>query len=173
MKLLTGIFCFLLYSFTSFAQYTAKLDLVASVVFPSKPKERLEQGQQILYSTLDRENKITAMATAIDASQYGVDSGMIAANYNNTLFVDIILQSITGQYSGMQLISKKKIAIGKLMGYDVVLYNDTPTEDVPYRNIYTQVFFSGARIYALTVLAEDKVDAATDRDKFFRSLEVK
>ena len=83
------------------------------------------------------------MATAIDASQYGVDSGMIAANYNNTLFVDIILQSITGQYSGMQLVSKKKIAIGKLMGYDIVLHNDIPTEEVPYKNIYAQVFFRG------------------------------
>ena len=172
MKSLFAFFCFLLFGFSSFAQYTSKLDPVASVVFPSKPKERQEQGQQILYSMLDRENKITAMATAIDASQYGVDSGMITANYNNTLFIDLILQSITGQYSGMQLVSKKKIAVGKLMGYDVVLHNDAPTEEIPYKDIYAQVFFLGAKIYALTVLAEDKVDAAADRDKFFRSLKV-
>jgi hypothetical protein len=72
----------------------------------------------------------------------------------------------------MQLVSKKKIAVGKLMGYDVVLHNDAPTEEVPYKDIYAQVFFSGTKIYALTVLAEGNVDAASDRDKFFRSLKV-
>lgn len=157
---------------SAFAQYTAKLDMRASVVFPSKAEEMEGAASQILYNTLDKEHKITAMATAIDATQFGVDSATIAANYNNTLFVDLILQNITGQYGGMQLVSKKKIAKGKMMGYDVVLSNDTPSEKVPYKNIYAQVFFAGAQIYALTVLALDGIDAATDRDKFFNSLKV-
>lgn len=172
MKFLSALTCLLVFSASGFAQYTARIDSRASVIFPSKPKEMQEQGQQILYSTLDPENKVTAMATAIDATQYGVDSGMIVANYNNVMFVDLILQNIIGQYSGMQLVSKNKIAIGRLMGYEVVLKNDAPTETVPYKNIYARVFFAGANIYALTVLAEDKVDAAAERDKFFISLKV-
>lgn len=171
-KFLPALVYLLALSTLGFAQYTAKIDYRASVIFPSKPKEMQEQGQQILYSTLDRDNKVTAMATAIDATQYGVDSGMIAANYNNVMFVDLILQNIIGQYSGMQLVSKNKIAIGKLMGYEVILRNDAPTEAVPYKNIYARVFFAGANIYALTVLAEDKTDATSERDKFFTSLKV-
>lgn len=156
----------------TYGQYTAKLDTRASVVFPSKTKEMQGAASQIIYNTLDKENKITAMATAIDATQFGLDSVMIVANYNNTMFVDLLLQNITGQYNGMQLVSKKKIAKGKLMGYDVVLNNETPNEQVPYKNIYAQVFFAGSAIYALTVLALDGVDATVDRDKFFNSLKV-
>lgn len=155
-----------------FAQFTAKIDSRASVIFPSKPKEMQQQGYPILYSLLDVENKVTGMATSIDASQYGIDSNTMVANYNNVLFVDLILQNIIGQYSGMQVVSKKKIAVGKLMGYEVVLNNDMPTEEVPYKSIYAQVFFTGTQIYALTVLAEDKVDATKERNKFFTSLKV-
>lgn len=172
MKFFLNLFLLITCCIPAFAQYTSKLDMRSSVVFPSKPKEMTQEGQRIQYSMLDLDNKVTAMATAIDASQYGVDSGMIAANYNNTLFVDLILQNITGQYSGMRLISKKKIAVGKLMGYDVLLTNDAPSESVPYKNVYAQVFFAGSTIYAMTVLSEKDKDDAAEREKFFRSLKV-
>jgi len=171
MKFLFAVLCSCL-SYVGFAQYTAKLDSRASVVFPSKTQEMQGIASPIIYNTLDREHKITGMATAIDATDFGVDSTMIVANYNNTLFVDLILQNITGQYPGMNMVSKKKIAKGKMMGYEVVLKNETPSEKVPYKNVYAQVFFSGATIYALTVLALEGVDATADRDKFFNSLKV-
>jgi anti-sigma28 factor (negative regulator of flagellin synthesis) len=172
MKFFLSLILIITTATAAFAQFNARLDRKSSVVFPSKPKEMQQEGQQILYSMLDRENKVTAMATAIDASQYGVDSGMIAANYNNTLFVDLILQNITGQYSGMRLESKKKIAVGKLMGYDVLLVNDAPSESVPYKKVYAQVFFAGSTIYAMTVLSENESDDGAEREKFFRSLKV-
>jgi hypothetical protein len=172
MKFIFPILIVLTASLSGFAQFTAKINAQASVVFPNKPKEMQEQGQQLLYNTLDRENKVTGMATAIDAAQYGVDSISLVANYNNTMFIDLILQNVIGQYSGMQLVSKKKIAVGKMMGYEVTLSNDAPSEKVPYKNIYAQICFAGTNIYALTVLAEDKVDATPERDKFFRSLKV-
>ncbi len=160
------------YSITGFAQYTAKLDERASVIFPSKPQQMAGLISQIQYSTLDKENKITAMATAIDAGQFGVDSAALAANYNNPLFVEMVLQSILGQYPGVGLVSKKKIAKGSFMGYEVSLANDTPCDKVPYSNIYAQILFAGTKVYALTVLALKNTDATGDRDKFYSSLKV-
>lgn len=172
MKSICAILIALTISLPCFAQFTAQINPQASVIFPNKPKEMQEQGQQLLYNTLDRENKVTGMATAIDAAQFGVDSVSLVANYNNTMFIDLILQNLVGQYSGMKLVSKKKITVGKMMGYEVTFSNDAPTEEVPYKNIYAQVCFAGTNIYALTVLAQNKVDATTERDKFFRSLKV-
>jgi hypothetical protein len=157
---------------SSFAQYTAKLDDRSSVVFPSKPQEMNQDGQLILYSMMDKENKVTGMATVIDVTQYGVDSDAVAANYNNSMFVDIILQNVAGQFSGAELVSKKKVAIGKLMGYDVVFKNHHPTEEVPYENIYAHVMFAGAHIYALSILDVSGTDGSGFTDKFFGSLKV-
>lgn len=159
-------------SISGFAQYTSRLDERASVIFPSKPQQMDGLISQIQYSTLDKENKITAMATAIDAGQFGVDSATLTANYNNPLFVEMILQSILGQYPGVQVVSKKKIAKGSFMGYDVSLSNETPNDKVPYSNIYAQILFAGTKVYALTVLALKNTDAAGERDKFYSSLKV-
>lgn len=161
-----------LFSLSTAAQYTAKLDTRASVVFPAKPQEMDGVVSRIQYTTLDKDNKITAMATAIDAEQFGVDSATLAANYNNPLFVEMIIQSVLGQYPGVQVVSKKKIARDAFMGYEISLANDSPGESVPYSNIYAQILFAGTKVYALTVLALKDVDAATDRDKFYRSLKI-
>lgn len=159
-------------SLQSFAQYTSRLDENASVAFPSKPQEMDGLISHIQYSTLDKENKVTAMATAIDAGQFGVDSATLSANYNNPLFVEMVLQSILGQYPGVQVVSKKKIAVGPFMGYDVSLANETPDDKVPYSRIYAQILFAGTKVYALTVLALKDTDAAGERDKFYRSLKL-
>lgn len=158
-------------AFLSFAQNKVRLDQHSTVTFPGKTEQMKSDLGLLTYSTLDRDNKVTGMATVIDASQYGLDSAAIAANYNNTLFIDLILQNVTGQYPGTRLVSKKKIARGKLMGYEVTLLNERPSEMVPYRNIYAQVYFAGTRIYALTVLAVDNSDISADRDQFFNSLQ--
>lgn len=159
-------------SISSFAQYTTRLDERASVIFPSKPQQMDGLVSQIQYSTLDKENKITAMATAIDAGEFGVDSATLAVNYNNPLFVEMVLQSILGQYPGVKVVSKKKIAQGSFMGYDVSLANETPSDNVPYSDIYAQILFAGSKVYALTVLVLKHTDATTERDKFYRSLKV-
>lgn len=172
MKTLLFVLVFIASGINSFAQYTAKLDERASVVFPSKPQQMDGLISQIQYNTLDKENKITAMATAIDAGQFGVDSATLAANYNNPLFVEMILQSVLGQYPGVEVVSKKKVAQGSFMGYEVSLANDTPSDKVPYSNIYAQILFAGTKVYALTVLALKGTDAAGDRDKFYHSLKV-
>lgn len=155
-----------------FAQYIAKLDSRSHVVFPSKPQEMNQEGQIILYGMMDKGNKVTGMATVIDVSQYGVDSNALKANYNNSMFVDIILQNIVGQFTGAELVSKKKVAVGKLMGYDVVFKNQNPTEEVPYENIYAHVMFSGAHIYALSVLDVPGTDGFSYTETFFASLQV-
>jgi hypothetical protein len=155
-----------------FAQYTSKLDNHSSVVFPSKPQEMNQDGQVILYGMMDKENKVTGMATVIDVTQYGVDSNAVAANYNNSMFVDIILQNVAGQFTGAELVSKKKVAVGKLMGYDVVFKNHNPTEAVPYENIYAHVMFAGSHIYTLSILDVPGTDGLVFTDKFFSSLKV-
>ena len=172
MKSLLLTVAILACSISGFAQYTSRLDERASVIFPSKPQEMDGLISQIQYNTLDKENKITAMATAIDAGQFGVDSATLTANYNNPLFVEMILQSVLGQYPGVQVVSKKKIAKGSFMGYDVSLANETPNDKVPYSNIYAQILFAGTKVYALTVLALKNTDAAEARDKFYHSLKV-
>jgi hypothetical protein len=153
------------------AQYKAQLNQHSSVVFPSKPQEMNQEGQLILFSLLDADNKVTAMATAIDVSQFGVDSSTIAANYNNSMFIDLILQNIVGQYTGAELVSKKKVAVGRLMGYDVVFKNH-PTPNIPYQNIYAHVMFAGSNVYALSVLDIPGSDGSKFMDRFFRSLQV-
>lgn len=155
---------------TLFAQHEVTIDKRAKVTFPGKTAQMSGATSPIIYSTLDRDNKVTGMATVIDAEQFGVDSATIAANYNNTMFVDLILQSLTGQYPGVAVISRKKISEQGKMGYEVTLQKDKPDDTVPYKNIYTRFFFAGAHIYALTVLAVEGVDATGDRDRFFNSL---
>lgn len=154
------------------AQYKSQLNPNASVVFPSKPEEMHQDGQLILVSMMDKENKITGMATTIDVSQYGVDSNAVVSNYNNSLFVDLILQNIAGQFAGAYLVSKKKVAVGKLMGYDVVFKNNNPTKAIPYQNIYAHVMFAGSHIYALSILDIPGVDGIGFTEKFFSSLKV-
>jgi len=155
------------------AQNRVRLDERATVLFPGKVEQMDSEAGLIRYSTLDRENKVTGMATVIDARQYGVDSAMIIANYHNPMFVDLILQGLLGQYPGVELISKRKIARGRFMGYELEFRNDRPDEKVPYRDLYAQVFFAGADIYALTVLAEDKAtDTPLLKEKFFSSLDI-
>lgn len=170
IKKLTILFICLMTFHQGFAQYTSKLDEHYSVVFPSKPQEMNQDGQIILYGMMDKENKVTGMATVIDVSQYGVDSNAVKANYNNSMFVDIILQNIVGQFTGAELVSKKKVAVGRLMGYDVVFKNYNPTEDVPYENIYAHVMFAGSHIYALSILDVPGTDGLSFTDKFFNSL---
>ncbi len=159
-------------SLFSYAQNTIKLDNRATVVFPGKTGEMQGATGPITYSTLDKDSKITGMATVIDASQFGVDSAMIAANYNNATFVDLILQGLLGQYPGVEVVSRKKIAKGKQMGYELDLQKDKPDETVPYKNLYAQIFFAGANVYALTVLTMEGVDATADKEKFFNSLKI-
>ncbi len=156
----------------SYAQNKVKLDTRASVIFPGKTEEMQGATGPILYSTLDKNNKVTGMATVIDATQFGVDSAMIAANYNNSGFIDLILQGLLGQYPGVEVVSRKKIAKRKQMGYELVLLKDKPDETVPYKNLYAQVFFAGSNVYALTVLAEDGTDASEDKERFFNSLTI-
>ncbi len=172
MRSLALILLTLLCGFTAGAQYTARLDERASVVFPAKPQAMDGMVSQIQYSTLDKENKITAMTTAIDAGQFGVDSATLAANYNNQLFVEMITQSVLGQYPGVQVVAKRKIAQDAFMGYDISLANETPSGSVPYSTIYTRILFAGTKVYALTVLALKDADAQADRDKFYRSLKI-
>jgi hypothetical protein len=154
------------------AQNKVKLDSRATVVFPGKTQEMHSEAGPITYSTLDKDNKVMGMAAAIDISQYGIDSTAIAANYNNSMFVDLILQNVVGQYSGAELVSKKKVAKGNLMGYDVVFKNHNPTEEVPYDNIYAHVMFSGSHIYALSVLDVPGVSGLSYTEDFFNSLKV-
>lgn len=154
----------------AFAQNEVRLDTRAKVTFPGKTEQMQGATAPIIYSTLDRDNKITGMATVIDAAQFGVDSAAIAANYNNSMFIELILQNLVGQYPGVELVSKKKISRGKQMGYEITLQKDKPDEAVPYKNLYAQVFFAGSHIYALTVLAMENVDATADKERFFNSL---
>lgn len=172
MKSTFLLLLFLCSGLLNHAQNTIKLDSRATVVFPGKTEEMKGATGPITFSTLDKDNKVTAMATVIDASQFGVDSAMIAANYNNSGFVDLILQSLLGQYPGVEVVSRKKIAKGGQMGYELALQKDKPDEAVPYKNLYAQVFFAGANVYALTVLAEEGVDATADKEKFFSSLKI-
>jgi Ni,Fe-hydrogenase maturation factor len=154
------------------AQNKVKLDSRASVTFPGKTEQMQGATGPILYSTLDKDNKVTGMATVIDATQFGVDSAMIAANYNNSAFVDLILQGLLGQYPGVEVVSRKKIAKSKQMGYELTLQKDKPDETVPYKNLYAQVFFAGSNIYALTVLVEDGAETTEDKERFFNSLKI-
>lgn len=170
MKHLTLFLLLLNTTFGLYGQNEVKLDSRAKVTFPGKTQQMSGATAPIIYSTLDRDNKITGMATVIDAMQFGIDSTAIAANYNNTMFIDLILQNLVGQYPGVALVSKKKITMGKQMGYEVVLQKDKPDEEVPYKNLFARIFFAGSHIYALTVLAAEHVDAAQDRDRFFNSL---
>lgn len=170
-KLIAFLICLLAFN-GIFAQYTAKLDYRSSVVFPSKPEEMHPDGQLILYSMMDKENKVTGMATTIDVSQFGVDSGSVVANYNNSMFVDLILQNIAGRFAGADMVSKKKVAVGKLMGYDVVFKNNNPTKDIPYQNIYAHVMFAGSHIYALSILDVPGIDGQPFTTAFFNSLKV-
>lgn len=156
----------------AFAQSKVKLDQRASVVFPGKTQEMQGATGPITFSTLDKEQKVTGMATVIDATQFGVDSSTIAANYNNSGFVDLILQGLLGQYPGVEIVSRKKIAKGSQMGYELVLQKDKPDQSVPYKNLYAQVYFAGANIYALTVLAEEGADASKEKEQFFSSLKI-
>lgn len=159
-------------SLQAMAQNKVKLDTRASVEFPGKTQEMNGATGPILYSTLDKDNKVTGMATVIDATQFGVDSATIAANYNNSAFIELILQGLLGQYPGVEIVSRKKIAKHKQMGYELVLLKDKPDETVPYKNLYAQVFFAGSNIYALTVLAEENADASEDKERFFNSLKI-
>jgi len=166
------LFCLLPFG-NIFAQYKSKLSTRSSVVFPSKPQELTKEGHVIYTSALDKESKVTGMATAIDVSQFGVDSSAIASNYDNTLFVDLILQTIVGQYDGMEIVSKKKVTIGRLLGYDLSFKNNNPpTKELPYRNVYARVLFAGSNVFALTVLDEAGANGGVYKDKFFSSLKV-
>jgi len=157
---------------TGYSQQKVKLDSRASVVFPGKTNEMQGEAGPITYSPLDKDNKVMGMATAIDVSQFGVDSTAIAANYNNSMFIDLILQNIVGQFAGAELVSKKKVANGKLMGYDVVFKNHNPTADVPYENIYAHIMFLGSHVYALSVLDANGANGAAFTEDFFNSLKV-
>jgi hypothetical protein len=170
-KLFILVLCLLSFA-NIFAQYKSQLSPRSSVVFPSKPQEMQKEGHVVLFSMLDKENKVTGMATAVDVSQFGVDSASMAANYNNTMFVDLILATVVGQYDGMEVVSKKKIAVGKLMGYDVVFKNSAPSKDIPYVNVFAHVLFAGSNIFAMTVLDEAGSDGSLFKDKFFNSLKV-
>lgn len=165
LALLTG-------SRDSSAQQKINLDSRASVIFPGKTKEIPTETGPVTVSMLDKANKITGTATRIDATTFGIDSSTIAANYNNTAFIELILQGLLGQYPGVTVISRKKIARGKQMGYEVTLQKDKPDETVPYKNLYVQVLFAGARIYALTALAEEGADATEVKETFFNSLKI-
>lgn len=155
-----------------YAQNKVKLDTRSSVVFPGKTQQMNGATGPITYSTLDKENKVMGMATVIDATQFGVDSAMIAANYNNAAFIDIILQGLLGQYPDVRVVSRKKITRGSQMGYEFVLQNDKPDETIPYKHLYAQVFFAGSNVYALTVLVEEGIEAEKDKEAFFSSLKI-
>lgn len=166
------LFLMLIAAVPSYAQNKVRIDERAFVTFPGKSEQMPTEAGMVNYGMLDPDNKVTGMATVIDATQYGVDSAMIAANYNNSFFVDMVLQGLMGQYPGVAMVSKKKIARGRFMGYELEFRNDHPDERVPYEHLYARVLFAGARIYALTVLAEKDVDAAGNRDRFFNTLEL-
>lgn len=159
-------------SWHGLAQNKVRLDSRATVVFPGKTEQMQGATGPITFSTLDKDNKITGMATVIDAQEFGVDSTTIAANYNNSMFVDLIIQGLLGQYPGVEVVSKKKISRGAQMGYELILQKDKPDEAVPYKNLYAQVFFAGSNIYALTVLAVEGVDASSEKEQFFNSLKI-
>lgn len=172
MKATLLLLALLCSSLLNHAQHTVKLDNRATVVFPEKTGEMQSETGPITFSPLDKDNKITGMATVIDVAQFGVDSAMIAANYDNATFVDLILQSLLGQYPGVAVVSKKKITKGTQKGYELALQKDKPDEAVPYKNLYAQLFFVGTNVYALTVLTMEGVDATADKEKFFTSLKI-
>jgi len=173
MKVLSFLLlCLTGYLPAAFAQHEVKLDSRASVVFPGKTQEMQGATGPITFSTLDDKQKVTGMATVIDATQFGVDSATIAANYNNSGFIELILQGLLGQYPGVEVVSRKKIARGNQMGYELALKKDKPDQTLPYKNLYAQVLFAGANIYALTVLAEEGADASAEKEQFFSSLKI-
>lgn len=154
------------------AQYQATLYKGCTVTFPTKPQEMNQEGIPYLYNTLDKEHKVTALATMLDAAAYGMDSVLLAYNYNNPVFIDILVQSFLGQFAEVTIKYKQKIAEGKYMGYLIQLENDVPTEEIPYKDVYVKALFAGSKVYALAVLQEPNVAAGSLKDDFFASLKL-
>lgn len=158
---------------SSYAQYVARVDERAVVTFPTAPKERNIAGNNMLYNLLDKENTLTGMVTFIEGLDYSIDSATLAANYNNAYVIDLLLNEATSQFKGMELVSKRKIAKGRFMGYEVLLQNAGGANDIPYRDLRAQLIICGSRVYALMVLSETKGQTdSLPANKFFESLRV-
>jgi hypothetical protein len=167
------LFLFSLFVHSSYAQYVARVDKRALVTFPTAPKEMNIAGNNMLYELLDKENTLTGMVTFIEGTDYGIDSATLAANYNNAYVIDLLLNEATSQFKGMELVSKRKIAKGRYMGYEVLLQNAGGDDHIPYRDLRAQLIICGSRVYALMVLAETRGQTdSLPANKFFESLRI-